>query len=159
VNEYIDALPAHIQPLFINVRETILTAEPSLNEAIKWCDCLTYERGRNIIQTVVGKDKISLIFFDGIDLDDPAGLLEGEGKRVRTMRVTSKTFDKHALRSYVKQAVRLVNESRTPMETTTPAQSRRKRHRANRRLHDEVAPTSPGCAFRRTAAAVEGSCR
>jgi hypothetical protein len=110
VNGYIDALPAHIQPLFIRVRETVLAAEPSLDEAIKWRNCLTYESGRNIIQTVVGKEKISLIFFDGIELDDAAGLLEGEGKRVRTMRITGQGFDKRALRSYVKQAVRLAGE-------------------------------------------------
>jgi hypothetical protein len=110
VNDYIDALPAHIERLFINVRETILAAAPSLDEAIKWRNCLTYVSGRNIIQTVLGKQKISLIFFDGIDLDDKAGLLEGEGKRVRTMRITGQTFDKGALRSYVNQAVRLVDE-------------------------------------------------
>lgn len=107
VNDYIDALPAKIQPLFINVRETILAAEPSLDEAIKWRNCLTYQRSRNIIQTVAGNEKISLIFFDGIDIQDKTGLLEGEGKRVRTMRINAHTFDRRALRSYVKQAVRL----------------------------------------------------
>jgi hypothetical protein len=107
VNTYIDALPDRIRPLFISVRETVLAAEPSLREAIKWRNCLTYESCRNIIQTVVGKEKVSLIFFDGIEINDDAGLLEGEGKRVRTMRITSETFDTHALRSYVEQAVRL----------------------------------------------------
>jgi hypothetical protein len=107
VNDYLDALPDRIRPLFIKVRETILAAEPSLGEAIKWRDCLTYHSGRNVIQTVVGKEKVSLIFFDGIEIDDKAGLLEGEGKRVRTMRITGETFDQRALRSYVKQAVKL----------------------------------------------------
>lgn len=110
VNDYIEGLPENIRPLFISVRETILSAEPSLNEAIKWRDCLTYESGGNVIQTVVGKHKISLIFFDGIAIDDKASLLEGEGKRVRTMRISSETFDKRALRSYVKQAVKLAKE-------------------------------------------------
>jgi hypothetical protein len=107
VNSYIEALPDSIRPLFVSVRETVLGAEPSLAEAIKWRNCLTYESGRNVIQTVVGKGKISLIFFDGTDIDDAAGLLEGDGKRVRTMRITSETFDKRALRSYVEQAVEL----------------------------------------------------
>ena len=110
VNEYIDALPDGIRPLFIAVRETVLAAEPALAEAIKWRNCLTYESSRNVIQTVVGKGKISLIFFDGVDIDDAAGLLEGEGKRVRTMRITSERFDKRALRSYVKQAVKLATK-------------------------------------------------
>jgi len=107
VNDYIDALPESIQPLFIRVRETILAAEPSLREAIKWRNCLTYDHGRNVIQTVVGNEKVSLIFFDGIEIDDKAGLLEGEGKRVRTMRISGETFNRRALRSYVKQAVKL----------------------------------------------------
>lgn len=107
VNDYIDALPESIQPLFVSVRETILGAAPGLKEAIKWRDCLTYETSRNIIQTVVGKGKVSLIFFDGIEIEDRAGLLEGQGKCVRTMRITGETFNKTALRSYVKQAVTL----------------------------------------------------
>jgi len=110
VNDYIDALPDSIQPLFISVRETILAAQPSLGEAIKWRNCLTYDSGRNVIQTVVGHEKISLIFFDGIAIDDKAGLLAGEGKRVRTMRITGETFDRRALRSYVNQAVKLAKE-------------------------------------------------
>ena len=107
VNEYIDALPPAIRPLFIVIRETILAEEPSLSEAIKWRDCLTYATPKNIIQTVVGKAKVSLIFFDGIEINDPGGLLEGDGKRVRTMRITSREFDKTALRSYVRHAIDL----------------------------------------------------
>lgn len=107
VNDYIETLEDAIRPLFLSVRETILAAQPGLTEAIKWRNCLTYSAGRNLIQTVVGKGKISLIFFDGIEIDDPAGLLEGDGKRVRTMRITSSDFDRGALHSYVDQAARL----------------------------------------------------
>ena len=107
VDAYIDALDESIQPLFVSVRETIIAAEPGLDEAIKWRDCLTYSSRKNLIQTVVGKGKVSLIFFDGLELDDPAGLLEGEGKRVRTLRISSPDFDEKALRSYVRQAAQL----------------------------------------------------
>ena len=107
VDAYIDALDESIQPLFVSVRETIIAAEPGLDEAIKWRDCLTYSSRKNLVQTVVGKGKVSLIFFDGLEIDDPAGLLEGDGKRVRTLRITSPDFDEEALRSYVRQAVRL----------------------------------------------------
>jgi hypothetical protein len=107
VDVYIDALDESIQPLFVSVRETIIATEPGLDEAIKWRDCLTYSLRKNLIQTVVGKGKVSLIFFDGLEIDDPAGLLEGDGKRVRTMRITSPDFDDRALRSYVRQAARL----------------------------------------------------
>ena len=109
VNAFIDTLDDGIKPLFIAVRETILQARPDLDEAIKWKDCLTYSASRNIIQTVVGKAKISLIFFDGIEIDDPKGFLEGDGKRVRTYRITLDDFDRKALRAFVKQAHRLAS--------------------------------------------------
>jgi hypothetical protein len=109
VNAYIDALDEGIKALFVEIRETILEAEPDLEEAIKWKNCLTYSAGRNIIQTVVGKGKVSLIFFDGIDLDDPKRYLEGEGKRVRTYRILSEDFDRGALQGFVKHARRLAS--------------------------------------------------
>ena len=109
VNRYIGELEPTIEPLFVEVREVILKAAPSLDESIKWKNCLTYSARKNVIQTVVGKGKVSLIFFDGVSIDDPQGLLEGDGKRVRTMRITSDDFSKRALRSYVQQAVRLAS--------------------------------------------------
>ncbi|MAT97826.1 MAG: hypothetical protein CL608_11835 [Anaerolineaceae bacterium] len=105
VNEYIDNLSADIAPLFIEVRACILDAAPDLNESIKWKDCLVYCTSKNHIQTVVGKGKISLIFFDGVALQDEHGLLEGDGKKARTMRIKSPDFNREALQDYVQQAV------------------------------------------------------
>jgi hypothetical protein len=105
VNEYIDNLSEEIAPLFLDIRTCILDAEPSLNESIKWKDCLVYGTTKNHIQTVVGKGKISLIFFEGVSVNDDFGLLEGEGKKARTMRITSPDFNKEALQDYVRQTV------------------------------------------------------
>lgn len=107
VNEYIGNLPATIAPLFIQIRACILAAAPDLNESIKWKDCLVYATSKNQIQTVVGKGKISLIFFFGAALNDSVGLLEGEGKKTRTMRIQSPDFDQEALQDYVRQSIQL----------------------------------------------------
>jgi hypothetical protein len=107
VNRYIEELDESIQPLFVAVRDVVLKTTPTLDENIKWKNCLTYSIRKNVIQTVVGKGKVSLIFFDGASIDDPQGLLDGDGKTVRTMRIVSDDFDKAALRSYVRQAVKL----------------------------------------------------
>ena len=104
VNEYIDGLNEEIAPLFLDVRACILAANPAFNESIKWKDCLVYATTKNHIQTVVGKGKISLIFFEGAAFDDPFGLLEGDGKKTRTMRITSPDFNREALQAYVRQA-------------------------------------------------------
>lgn len=106
VNEYINALNEDIAPLFIDIRSSILAAGPSFNESIKWKNCLVYGTTKNHIQTVVGKGKISLIFFEGISLKDKYGLLEGEGNKARTMRINSPDFNKKALSDYVKQTLK-----------------------------------------------------
>lgn len=106
VNEYIGSLDVGIAPLFLEIRECILTAGPSFNESIKWKNCLVYGTTQNHIQTVVGKGKVSLIFFEGASLRDKYGLLEGDGSKVRTMRINSPDFNKTALQDYVKQTLK-----------------------------------------------------
>jgi hypothetical protein len=106
VNEYIEDLSADIAPLFIDIRSTILAAGPSFNESIKWKNCLVYGTTKNHIQTVVGKGKVSLIFFEGASLKDKFSLLEGDGNKARTMRITSAGFNKKALTDYVRQILR-----------------------------------------------------
>jgi hypothetical protein len=106
VNEYIESLNEDIAPLFLDIRSTILAAGPSFNESIKWKNCLVYATTKNHIQTVAGKGKISLIFFDGVSLNDKHGLLEGDGSKARTMRINTKDFNKTALTDYVKQTLK-----------------------------------------------------
>lgn len=106
VNEYIKALNEEIAPLFVAVRSAVLAAGPSFNESIKWKNCLVYATEKNHIQTVVGKGKVSLIFFEGASLKDKYGLLEGDGSKARTMRITSADFNKAALTDYVTQTLK-----------------------------------------------------
>ena len=109
VNEYIANLDNDIAPLFIAIRAAVLAAAPSFNESIKWKNCLVYATAKNHIQTVVGKGKVSLIFFEGASLKDTYGLLEGDGNKARTMRILSPEFNKTALTDYVKQLLKKEN--------------------------------------------------
>ncbi len=106
VNEYIEGLKDDIAPLFIDIRATVLAAGPSFNESIKWKNCLVYATTKNHIQTVVGKGKVSLIFFEGASLKDKYGLLEGDGSKARTMRITSLGYNQKALTDYVQQTLK-----------------------------------------------------
>lgn len=106
VNEYIEGLNPEIAPLFLEIRDCVLAAAPAFNESIKWKNCLVYSTLKNHIQTVVGKGKVSLIFFEGVSLTDKYGLLEGDGSKARTMRITSSEFNKKALTDYVKQTLK-----------------------------------------------------
>jgi hypothetical protein len=106
VNEYIENLNQDIAPLFLEIRDCVLAAGASFNESIKWKNCLVYGTTKNHIQTVVGKGKISLIFFEGVALKDKYGLLEGDGNKARTLRITSPDFNRKALQNYVKQILK-----------------------------------------------------
>ena len=104
VNEYIDQLGSE-KNLFLKIREVILEVEPNLDESIKWKNCLVYATTKNIIQTVVGKNKVSLIFFEGASFIDNWSLLTGEGNKTRTMRIENMEFNIQALQNYVQQAI------------------------------------------------------
>jgi len=106
VNEYIGELDVEIAPLFLEIRACVLAAGPVLNESIKWKNCLVYGTTKNHIQTVVGKGRVSLIFFEGASLHDKYGLLEGDGSKTRTMRIASMDFNKAALKDYIKQIMK-----------------------------------------------------
>ena len=105
VNDYIRDLDETIAPLFLTIRACILDAGPAFNESIKWRNCLVYGTTKNHIQTVVGKGKVSLIFLQGAALQDEFGLLEGDGKKARTMRIASQAFNREALQDYVRQTL------------------------------------------------------
>ena len=113
VTEYLDALDESIAPLFHAVREDILQAGVELDESIKWKDCLVYSTSKNLIQTVLGKGKISLIFYDGVTIDDGRGLLEGDGKKARTFRITGADYDTEALQTYVRAADEIARGARS----------------------------------------------
>ncbi len=109
IENYIQALPENIKPVFLKKREIILSANPEFTEAIKWKNCLTYiHKKKNLIQTVVGKDKVSLIFHNGAMIEDDSGWLEGDGNKTRTVRLKSEDFDSSTLITLVKKAVSLV---------------------------------------------------
>ena len=108
VEEYLAALDSPLKPLVLKLRDVVLRSAASLQEDIKWGNCLTFSlAGKNVIQTVMGKDKVTLIFFDGVRLADPQGLLEGDGKQVRSARYSDMKFSARALQALVKQAAKL----------------------------------------------------
>ena len=107
VPEYLEKLSSPMKPLLLELRQTIMGTANDLREDVKWGNCLTFSlNGKNIIQTVLGKDKVTLIFFEGVNLKDPMRLLQGEGKKVRSARFTA-GFNKSALQALVRAAAKI----------------------------------------------------
>ena len=65
------------------------------------------ERTRDSFISIAGYPKwVTLFFLDGASLDDPQGLLEGDGKQVRGIRLkTPADMDSPAVAALIEQAV------------------------------------------------------
>lgn len=108
VNAYLKQLDGPQKLTVLKLREVVLGSDPSITEAIKWKNCLTFMyNGKNIIQTVVGKKHTTFIFFDGIRLKDPREMLFGDGKTVRSARFPDGDIDTKGLRDLVRQQISL----------------------------------------------------
>ena len=67
-----------------------------------------YRYDKPIAWITPGKSGVTLGFRDGTAIEDKHGLLKGEGKGARNVRMKSvDDMDKAALRDYIKQAVTL----------------------------------------------------
>ncbi len=82
-----------------------------LNEELKWgCPCYTHE-GNNIVLIHVFKEYCAVLFFKGVLLKDPNGVLIQQTKNVqvaRQMRFTSLqeiVKRKRILKAYIKEAI------------------------------------------------------
>ena len=82
-------------------------AAPGLKEEMKWgFPCYVGEK--NVCNIMVTGKWVDLGFFQGFDLKDPKGLLEGSGKEMRHIKVRKpEDIDIAALTVVVKQAASL----------------------------------------------------
>ena len=108
VTAYLKQLEGPQKEVVLKLREVVLGTDKSITEDIKWKNCLTFMYGeKNIIQTVVGKNHTTFIFFDGTKLNDPHKLLFGEGKTVRSARFPDTNINSKAVQDLVRQAIAL----------------------------------------------------
>jgi uncharacterized protein YdeI (YjbR/CyaY-like superfamily) len=112
--EWLETCPEFSWPMANQLREWILEWEPDLAESIKWnMLCFT---GRKLACGISAcKQHLSLTFFRGTELPDPAKLFRPGGENntnIRSIRFTTlRTVDRVALREMLHHAVELDQES------------------------------------------------
>jgi len=85
--------------------------ECGLDEAIKWAKPCYVHKGRNIAILQEFKDLLSLMFFKGALLSDPAGVLRSQGENTRSaLRLEFRSVDDvtamaEVIRDYVAEAI------------------------------------------------------
>jgi hypothetical protein len=103
VESFFEGLSPEHRSLVSDIRKAVLAALPDLEEAIKW-QRLTFTRSGNWHHWICGigvskKSGVTLHFHKGALLDDPHGLLSGDGKYIRTIAGKSfKDIDEEAFR-------------------------------------------------------------
>jgi len=102
-----------------------LVLDSKLNEELKWgCPCYTHEES-NIVLIHVFKDYCALLFFKGVLLKDPHGVLIQQTENVqaaRQMRFTSLqeiVKRKSIIKAYIKEAIEVDKSgAKVPMKKT-----------------------------------------
>ncbi len=107
VDGYIAGLESWQAEIVSQVRGIILQAAPQAKESIKWAQPV-YESGGPFAYMKAFKKAVNFGFWRGIDLDDPKGILEGSGDKMRHVKLTSlEDIDAVQFADFVRQAVKL----------------------------------------------------
>ncbi len=99
------------QALALDLRRLVRRLVPKAQEKIYWgwgvADYGFGGSGRGFMTIGPQKTYVHLYFMDGVELEDPAGLLEGSGKRLRHVKLRKpEDLKKRALHTLVRQATR-----------------------------------------------------
>jgi hypothetical protein len=111
VDEYVASLEGWKADVVAALRQIVLDAAPGAEEAIKWSQPV-YSTNGPCIYMKAFKNSVNFGFWWGVHLDDPKGLLQGTGEKMRHVKLTSvDDLDEEALARLVRQAVEL-NQTR-----------------------------------------------
>ena len=79
--------------VLVNLHELLMAAEPGFSVAIKWRNP-SYSVGGNLLMYLADQARyVQLGFYNGAQFEDPHGLIEGTGKRLRHIKVAAGGFD------------------------------------------------------------------
>jgi len=107
VEEYIVAFDDWRTEAMQRLRELVKEAAPHSAVLIKWAQPV-WEWNGPMIWMKAAKDHVSLGFWRGAEMDDPGKVLDGEGDRMRHVKIRSvDEIPADAVKDFVRQAVKL----------------------------------------------------
>jgi hypothetical protein len=107
VDAYIASLEAGQAEIVSGVRQIVLKIAPEAEEAIKWAQPV-YSNNGPFAYIKAFKNSVNFGFWRGVDLDDPQGILEGSGEKMRHVKLSSlDDIDEQAFSDFIRQAVQL----------------------------------------------------
>lgn len=107
IDAYLGKLDPGARALVAALRRVVLRASPGIEESLKW-SMPVYSKNGLVCWLHAARSHAAIGFYQGASLTDPKRLLEGEGKRLRHMKVrTSREIRPAVVAGWVRQAVRL----------------------------------------------------
>jgi hypothetical protein len=107
VEGYVAALDEELAEAARRLRQLIASAAPSATESFKWGQPVYEESGPFCYFKATG-EHLTLGFWRGAELDDPDGRLEGDGDRMKHIKIRSADdIEEDAVADWVRQAVDL----------------------------------------------------
>ena len=107
VDTYLSALPEPARALATELRALVRRALPQAEEGIKW-NVPVFELEVPICYLAAHASYVRLGFYRGSELEDPRGLLEGTGARLRHVKVAVGTpLDRAGLEALVRRGAAL----------------------------------------------------
>lgn len=106
-DEYLADQVARNQALIRVLRKFVKGVAPRLQESVKWGNGCWIKGDTPVAYVHCENDHVQFGFFGGSALKDPKGLLNGQGKFVRHIKVIKRTdIDEAAFSALLKQATR-----------------------------------------------------
>lgn len=106
-DEYLADQPRRNQSIIRVLRRFVKRAAPQLEESVKWGNGCWVKGKDPVAYVYSARDHVQFGFFRGAKLRDPEGLLQGEGKFVRHIKLSRQAdFDEEAFQALLRQAAR-----------------------------------------------------
>ncbi|MCH7588941.1 MAG: DUF1801 domain-containing protein [Chloroflexi bacterium] len=107
VDEYIAGLDGWRADAVTQLREIVREAAPEASEAVKWAQPI-YESNGPFCYIKAFKNHVNIGFWRGVDLDDPHVLLQGDGEKMRHIKIGDvNDIPGENIRDFVQAAVKL----------------------------------------------------
>lgn len=104
---YLADQPPKNQKIIRALRKFVKRVAPKLEESVKWGNGCWLKGKAPISYVYSAPDYVQFGFVHGSALEDPRGLLEGNGQYVRHVKVrTVKDIDEKAFGAFLRQAAR-----------------------------------------------------
>lgn len=111
-DELLEIAAPQIRPIAVRLREIVLEVDPDAVEVVRLGDrAATYGVGpkkmsEGYAYILPQKNWVNLGFYKGSDLPDPAGLMEGTGKKLRHVKVRAvEDAERPEIRALLKEAL------------------------------------------------------